>query len=86
MVLLLGVKTTLNKLAVKLELSWQVFRDFDSINLMAETPERREDKERRVKMGDNIENLMMEIVYRREPSRQDRRGCSCSDRVFRVVS
>lgn len=76
-VLLLGVKTTLNKLAVKLELSWQVLRDFDSINLMAETPESKEDKERRVVTGDNIENLMMVVVYRRMPSRQN--GNNCSD-------
>ena len=32
---MLGVKTTLNKLAVKLELAWQAFRDFDSINRTA---------------------------------------------------
>jgi hypothetical protein len=61
-VLLLGVKTTLNKLAVKLELSWQVLRDFDSINLMAETPDRREEKESKVTTGDNIESLMMAVV------------------------
>lgn len=47
---------------MKLELSWQVLRDFDSINLMAETPERREEKESKVTMGD-IENLMMAVVY-----------------------
>lgn len=36
-VLLSGVKTTLNSVAVKLELSWQGFRDLDSINLVADT-------------------------------------------------
>lgn len=75
-VLLLGVKTTLNKLAVKLELSWQVLRDFDSINLMAETPDRREEKESKVTTGDNVENLMIVNVCRRMPSRRDRSSCS----------
>ena len=37
-----GVKTTLKRLAVKLELSWHALRDFDSINRIAEAPDRRE--------------------------------------------
>lgn len=37
MVALSGVKTTLNKLAVKFDLSWHVLRDDDSINLVADT-------------------------------------------------
>lgn len=41
MVLLSGVKMTLNKVAVKLELSWQGLRDFDSIRFMADVREER---------------------------------------------
>jgi len=59
-VLLFGVKTTLKRLAVKLELSWQVFRDLDSINLTAEAPERRERRERvKMKGESNIEDRML---------------------------
>lgn len=35
-VLLSGVKTTLKRVVVKLELSWQGFNEFDSIILVAE--------------------------------------------------
>ena len=70
-VLLLSVKTTLNRLAVKLELSWQVFKDFDSINLTAEAPERREKREReKIKGESNIEDRMMAVMCRRVPSWQ----------------
>jgi len=68
MVLLSGVKTTLNKLAVKLELSWQVLRDLDSINRMAEAPESRERKDvTKTKGESNNEDRMMADVYRRVP-------------------
>jgi hypothetical protein len=55
--LLLGVKETLNKLAVKLELPWHVLRDFDSINRRADGPERRERRDiKTVKGGSNVED------------------------------
>ena len=61
-VLLLGVKTTLNRLAVKEELSWQVLRDLDSINRVAETLERRERSVVRMTNGeDNIEDLIVRV-------------------------
>ncbi len=58
---LFGVKTTLNKLAVKLELSWQAFREFDSINLMACVPERRERRDKKKTKGDTVEDLMIAV-------------------------
>tara|TARA_R110002060_G_scaffold25879_1_gene35412 strand:- start:510 stop:743 length:234 start_codon:yes stop_codon:yes gene_type:complete len=62
-VLLFGVKTTLKRLAVKLELSWQVLRDFDSINLTAEAPEKRERIERIEMKGEsNIEDRMIASI------------------------
>ena len=62
MVELLGVKTTLNKLAVKLELAWQALRDCDSINRTAEAPERRERRVvRKTKGESNIEDRMMAV-------------------------
>ena len=68
-----GVKTTLKRLAVKLELSWHVLRDFDSINRMADAPERRERKDASKTKGEsNIEDRMMALMYRRRPSRQRR--------------
>ena len=57
-VLLSGVKTTSNKLAVKLELSWQELRDLDSINRMAEAPERRVRSVVTKTNGDNIDGRM----------------------------
>ncbi len=60
---LLGVKTTLKRLAVKLELSWHVLRDFDSINRVAEAPERMERRDVSKTRGEsNIENCMMAFV------------------------
>jgi len=50
---------TSNKLAVKLELSWQELSDLDSIKRIAEAPDR---KVRRVvtrTKGDNVEDRMM---------------------------
>jgi hypothetical protein len=58
---LLGVNTTLKRLAVKLELSWHVLRDFDSINRVPETPGRRDRKDVTKTRGDNIEYRMMAI-------------------------
>lgn len=64
-VLLLGVKTTLNRLAVKEELSWQVFRDLDSINRVAETLEKRERSVVRMTKGeDNIEDIIVRVCWR----------------------
>ena len=40
--LLSGVKMTLNKVAVKLELAWQGFKDCDSINLIGDAKGARE--------------------------------------------
>lgn len=40
--MLSGVKTTLNNVAVKLELAWQGFKDCDSINLSGEAKGARE--------------------------------------------
>jgi hypothetical protein len=58
-----GVKTTLKRLAVKLELSWHALRDFDSINRTAEVPERRERKDvSKTKGENNIEGRMMAFV------------------------
>lgn len=55
-VLLFGVYTTLNKLAVKLESSWQVFNEFDvSMGSAAAKAEREEKRAKRP----NDENLMM---------------------------
>jgi hypothetical protein len=69
---LFGVKTTLNRLAVKLELSWQVLRDFDSINRIAEAPENSERRDVRNTKGESInEDLMMVIVSRKMPSRRE---------------
>lgn len=60
----LGVNTTLNKLAVKLELSWHVFKDFDSISWMAETPESVESSERvKMKGESSMEDRMIASVY-----------------------
>jgi hypothetical protein len=62
-VLLLGVKTTLNKLAVKLEFCWHALRDCDSINRTAEAPERRERSVVKKTNGEsNIEDRMMAFV------------------------
>lgn len=63
-VLLFGVKTTLNKLAVKLELAWQELREFDSINLMADALEKRERRDVKKTNGDSIECFMVAIVCR----------------------
>jgi len=53
----------LKRLAVKLELSWHALRDFDSINRMAEVPERRERKDvSRTKGESDIEDRMMVFV------------------------
>jgi hypothetical protein len=58
-----GVKTTLKRLAVKLELSWHALRDFDSINRVAEVPERRERKGVSKTKGESIiEDRMMAFV------------------------
>ena len=71
MVLFSGVKTTLKRLAVKLELSWQVFRDLDSINLSAEAPESRERRESvEIKGESNDEDRMIASMCRRRPSRR----------------
>lgn len=72
MVKLSGVKTTLNNLAVRLELSWHVLRDFDSINRMAEVGARRERKERRRKRGEKKpDDFMMPVfIVLQMPSRR----------------
>jgi hypothetical protein len=70
---LLGVNTTLNKLAVKLELSWHALRDFDSINRTADALEKEDSREVKMTKGENNEDLMMAILYRGMPSR--RGGC-----------
>ena len=67
---MLGVKTTLNKLAVKLELSWHALRDFDSINRMAEAPERKDRRDVKKTKDENNEDLMMAILCRGMPSRR----------------
>ena len=54
-----GVKTTSNKLAVKLELSWHALSDFDSINRMADALDRKERREVKKTKGENSEDLMM---------------------------
>jgi hypothetical protein len=79
MVLLFGVKTTLNKLAVKLELSWQAFRELDSISLMACVPERRERSEKKKMRGENVEDLMVAVyvVTDAVAGRGGKRSCCC---------
>jgi len=62
-VLLFGVKMTLNRLAVKDELVWQVFKEVDSINRVAETPESNGSEAARMPNGDdNIEDLIVRVV------------------------
>lgn len=60
---LLGVKMTLNRLAVKLEFAWQGLSDFDSINcrppMFALTPESRERRDIKVTKGESIEDRMV---------------------------
>ena len=56
--LLSGVNTTLKSDAVKFELSWQGFKDFDSMKLTAEA---NDEKERRMDidaMADDSESLI----------------------------
>jgi len=53
---------TLKRLAVKLELSWQVFSDFDSINFRPETVEVSERSVVTRTNGDNDESRIMAIV------------------------
>jgi hypothetical protein len=78
MVLLFGVKTTLNKLAVKLELSWQAFREFDSINLTACVPERRERREKKKTRGESVEDLMVAAcVVTEAVAGRGGRSCCC---------
>jgi hypothetical protein len=55
-----GVKTTLNKLAVKLELSWHVLRDEVSISCSAETPEKRARTAVKTIHGESIKKCMIE--------------------------
>jgi hypothetical protein len=58
-----GVKTTLNKLAVRLELAWHVLRELDSIKSMAEAVERRERREIRKMKGEHkTEDRMMAVI------------------------
>jgi hypothetical protein len=58
----LGVKTTLKRLAVKLELSWHVFNDFDSINFSPETVEVIERRVVRKTNGDSEESRILATV------------------------
>lgn len=62
--LLFGVKTTLNRLAVKLELSWQVLRDFDSISRMADALENKESIVVNKTKGVSIVDLMVRDLKR----------------------
>jgi hypothetical protein len=58
-----GVKTTLNKLAVRLELAWHVLRELDSIKSMAAAVERRERREVRKTKGEHsTEDRMMAVI------------------------
>lgn len=60
--LLSGVKATLNKVAVKLELAWQGFSDFDSINRSADAKGEREAivaRESHAGFGKNEKRIMM---------------------------
>ena len=67
--LLLGVKTTLKRLAVKLELAWQGLSDLDSINcrppMLAFAPESRERMDMKVVRGERIEKRIMGYYVRR---------------------
>ena len=62
-VLLSGVNSTLNKLAVKLELSWHVFKEEDLSSLSAEAYSAKERMEMMAIIGDSSERCMMAIVY-----------------------
>jgi hypothetical protein len=64
-----GVKRTLNKLAVRLELSWQVLRDLDSINLVPDAHDRRERREVRRARGAKV-RMMAVFVDLGMPSRR----------------
>jgi hypothetical protein len=57
--MLSGVRTTLNKLAVKLELSWHVLRDEDFRSFSAEAYWTRENMETRAIIGDSNMRRMM---------------------------
>lgn len=87
-VLLLGVKTTLNKLAVNDELLWHVFSDFDSMRRIAETLEMRERTETTTPRGDdNIECLMVVVVGVLEGAVEaERRGRVEVARDFRLLT
>jgi len=63
MVWLLGVNSTLNKLAVKLELSWHVFKEEDLSSCSAEAYWAKERMEVMAITGDSSERNMMVIVY-----------------------
>lgn len=58
-----GVKTTLNKLAVKLELPWHVLREEDLSNFSAEACWAKERMEVMAIIGDSSERRMMVTVY-----------------------
>lgn len=62
-VLLSGVKMTLNRVAVKLELSWQGLRDFDSIKFMADVKGERVSKVVR-RVGKAVEDDERRMVRR----------------------
>jgi hypothetical protein len=58
-----GVKTTLNKLAVKLELSWQVLREEDLSSFSAEAYWAKERMDMMAITGDSSERRMMAIIF-----------------------
>jgi hypothetical protein len=73
-VALSGVKTTLNSLAVRLELSWHVLRDVDSIRLTAAAGVRRDRRETTQRKGErSSEDRMMAMrTVLRVPARRGR--------------
>lgn len=62
-----GVKTTLNRLAVKLEFFWHGLSDLDSIKrspIFASAVERRENMDRKVTRGDKndvLDHMLMDF-------------------------
>ena len=81
--MLSGVNTTLNSVAVKLELAWQGFRDSDSINLIGDAKGASESVVARESHNgfDNDERRMMIYAQVEDPSVPDVNvlalGCTC---------
>ena len=82
---LLGKKTTLNRLAVKLEFSWQLLRDLVSSKRKANVPGRNDRKVVSKTNDEGIEALMMEgVVVCVLTKRYDVMVCFCCCPLLRI--